>query len=96
MDCAGDQFLTSSGLAKDEHRRIAAGYGSCLRQRIFERRTLTNDLLEVEFSADLIFQIEFLLREFVLELGNFAIRTRILQDNGQMCGDLMKQFAISG
>jgi hypothetical protein len=77
MDGASDQFLSCSCFAKDQHIGIATRHGSRVRERIFECLALTDDFLEVEFGADLIFQIKLFFGEFVLKFGNLAVSTRI-------------------
>src|SRR5215467_938622 len=52
---------------------------------------LTDDAFKIQLAADLIFQIQLLLREPVLEIGDFAIGLRIFDCDGNLFGNLRKK-----
>src|SRR5581483_4103731 len=62
VDSAGDQFLAGAGLAEDQNRDVTGGHSSGLRQYTHQSRTLADNLFKIKLGADLIFEIEFLLR----------------------------------
>jgi hypothetical protein len=45
-------------------------------QYMAESRTLSNDSFKVHLAADLLFQVQLLLGEFVFEIGDFSVRQR--------------------
>jgi hypothetical protein len=48
------------------------------------------------FGADLLFQIDFLLGQLVLQFGQFPIGLRVLHGDRDLLGDLAEQFDLFG
>jgi hypothetical protein len=71
VDGAGDEFLAGAGLAQNEHGGSGRSDQFQLRQSALERGTFSDDFLEIEFAANLLFQIEFFFGELVLERVDF-------------------------
>src|SRR5438477_634285 len=62
-----NQFLPGTGLPENEDRGIGGGDGLDLLQDPAEGAALADDLPEVLVGADLLFQVDLLLEELVLE-----------------------------
>ncbi len=77
MNCARDQFLACARFSVDEHRRVCWRDGFHVLQNFAQRRTVSDDLCEIHFRADFIFQIELFLGELLFEFRNLAVRQRV-------------------
>jgi hypothetical protein len=67
VEGAGDELLAGAGLAADEHGGVGGGDGFDLLQHPAQGGAPADDLVEVVFGADLFFQVDLLLVQFVLE-----------------------------
>src|SRR5579862_6416421 len=74
---ARDQLLPRSGLAVDDDGGVGGRHGLDLVQDLLQRRRLPDDLLEVVVGADLVFEIDLLRRELVLQLRDLLERERV-------------------
>src|SRR5438876_2269562 len=81
---AGDQLLAGARLAADEHGRVGRRDRLRLVQHAFQRRGLTDDVLEVVLGADLVLEVDLLRGELVLELGDLLERERVLDREGDL------------
>ena len=61
-----------------------------------QRGALPDDVLEVMSGADLLFEVDLLLRELVLEGCDLAIRQRVLDRHGHLVGDPCQEFQVVG
>ena len=93
---AGDQFLARARLPANEHGGVGGGDRLDLLQDPAQRGALPDDLLEVMSGADLLFQVDLLLRELVLEGCDLAIRQRVLDRHGHLVGDPGQEFQVVG
>src|SRR5579863_1961343 len=91
MDGARNQFLSGAGLPQKQNRRVARSHGFHQVQNMAESRTLPHNSFEVHLAADFVFQIQFFLREFVLELGDFTVRQRVLHADRDLLRDLSQK-----
>jgi hypothetical protein len=80
--------LARTGLAADEHSRLGGGDGLHLLEHAAQRGAVPHDVLKVALAADLVFQIQFLLSELVLEGGDLAIGEGVVDGDGHLVGDL--------
>ena len=53
---------------------------------------LADDLIELQFGADLFFEVEFLLGESVFEFRNLPIRQGIFEGNGYLARRLAEEL----
>ena len=60
--------LPGSGISQDQHRGVAGRNRSGLRQYSLQRRAFSHNLFEVEFGANLLFQVEFFAGQLIREL----------------------------
>jgi len=94
MDGSGDEFLASTGLALDQHRRIGGRDDFHLLEHAFERRTLADDLLEIMFGTDFVFEVELFLGQFVFQLGDLLIGQDVVHRNRNLFADLLEEFHV--
>src|SRR5262245_19849424 len=74
MNRARNDLLACAGFALDENSRIGRRDSLHLLQDAFQRDALADDLLEAIFRADFVFEIEFFIRELVLEFDDLLKR----------------------
>src|SRR5580698_1920692 len=91
MDRPRDQFLSRAGLPEKQNRRVAGSHGLHEVQNMAESRTLPHNSFEVHLAANFVFQIQFFLREFVLEIGDFTVRQRVLHTDRDLLRDLSQK-----
>src|SRR5262249_37706065 len=91
---ASDQLLSSTRLTADEHRRARRCDSLDLLQHPAQRGALADDLREVVFGADLLFQVEILLGQPIFKFGYLSIGLRILHSDRDLFRDLAKQLDL--
>src|SRR4051794_3024977 len=84
---ARDQFLARPRFPVDEDGGIGGRNGLDLLKNAAQRGATSHDLFEVQLAADLIFQIDLLLRQAVLELGDLVISERVLYRDRHLIRD---------
>ena len=88
---AGDQFLPGSGFPVDEDGGICGRHCFDPLQNVAHLLTLEDDLPKFQLAADLIFQIQLLLGESILERVHFAERHCVFNRGRHMAGDLSEK-----
>src|ERR1043166_8364962 len=78
VDRPRDHLFAGAGLAEDENGRIGRRYGLDLPERLFQRLTVADALLEIVLGADLLLQIKRLVREPILDFRHLAVLQRVL------------------
>ncbi len=63
-------------------------------QRALKRGTLADDFLEIEFTADFFLEIELFFGELVFERLDFLEGQCILDSDGDLRGDGLKQLDV--
>src|SRR6266404_492026 len=91
MNGAGDQFLSRPGLAINQNRRIRWRHGFHSLEGLTDRCAISDNLSEIHFRADFIFQIEFFLRELLFQFPNLAVGERILGGESNLVCNLAKE-----
>jgi len=81
-----DQLLSRARLAEHEDRRVGRRHDLDLLERVVERAALADDFLERVLGADLAHEVESLLGELVLELGDLAERERVGDRHRDLAG----------
>src|SRR5262245_2559525 len=94
MNRAGDQFLTRSCLARDEHSRIGWRYGLHLLQHTAQGGAVSHNVRKVQLAANFIFQIQLLLRELVFERDDLTIGEGVLDRDSDLIGDLGQEIDL--
>jgi hypothetical protein len=61
VNCAGDHLLASTRLALNEHRRVRRRHDSNAVEHSFQPSAISNDLFEIMFTPDFVFEAELLL-----------------------------------
>src|SRR5260370_5124017 len=95
VNCAGDHFFASTRLALYEDRRIRGRNDSHALEHRFQRLTISNDLFEIVFKADFVFQVERLLRQPIPGLRDLLIVQSILHAYGYLRRYLCKEPDLS-
>src|SRR4029434_1638495 len=94
VDRMGDQFFTGAGFALNQDRRIGRGDDFDLLERAGERRTLADDLREIELALNLFFQVDLFAGQFVLQRFDLVEGQRVFNRDGDLTGDLAEQFGV--
>ena len=94
MDGAGDELLTGAGLAKEQDGGIAWGDRFDELEDVLDSGAVADYLIELQFGADLFFEVEFLLREFVFELRNLPVRQHVLHRKCYLTGDPSQEIEL--
>src|SRR6266852_905032 len=94
MNAARNQLLSCACLAINQHRRIGRRDGFHPLQGSAQRSATPDDLSEIHFRADFIFQIEFFLRELLFQFPNLAVGKRILDGESNLVCNLAKETDI--
>ncbi|MCG3159192.1 MAG: hypothetical protein JMDDDDMK_00178 [Acidobacteria bacterium] len=94
MNGARDQLFARAGFAANQHGGIGRRDGFDLFEDTLQRRASADDLLEVQDGLDFLFEVKFLFVEFVFERFDFVVGERVFDGDGDLAGDLHKQFAI--
>ena len=96
MDCTSHQFFSGACFSQQQDRGIARCNGFDLPENGADRRTIADDFREVHFAADLGFQIELFLCEFVLQIGDLTVRECVIDRNRNLLGDLAQEIDLVG
>ena len=72
VDGAGDELLAGAGLPADEDGGVGRRDGFDLLEDLAQGGACRDDLLEVVLGADLVFQVDLLLGELVLERASIS------------------------
>ncbi len=91
MNGARHEFLARSGFTQQEHGRIAGSHGFHLTQDRPDRRAVADDVGKIHLAANLGFQIQLLLRQFVLQIGDLAVGQRVIHSDRYLVRDLRKK-----
>ena len=95
MNGAGNQFLSGSRFSKNHHRRIRASYGLHLLKYVLQRGAFPYDFFKIVFGSDLIFQVELLLRQLVLQFSDFLKRQGVIDRDRNLVGHFAEQIQIA-
>src|SRR5688572_4278226 len=91
---AGDQFLPGTGFTADQNRGVRWRDSFDLAENLAKCGTLSNDLFEIAFGANLIFEVQLFFRELVLKLFDFAIGHRIVSGECDLLCDLREKINV--
>src|SRR5437016_5340216 len=95
VNCAGDHFFASTRLALYEDGRIRRRNDSNALEHSFQRLTISNDLFEIVFKPDFVFQVERLLSQPIPSLRYLLIVQSILYADGYLRRYLCKESDVS-
>ena len=91
---ARDQLLAGAGFTVDQDGRIGRRHDFDLPQNVPESFAAADDLLEIQLAADFVLEVDLLLHQLVLELGDLAIRRGVLHRNRNLAADLLEKLDI--
>ena len=90
---ARQQFLAGAGFAVDQHGGIGGRHGLQLLEGGFQRAALADDLLEAVVGADLVFEVDLLLLEALIQLFDALVGERVVERDGHLAGHLGEESA---
>src|ERR1041385_2654247 len=94
MDGAGEEFLAGARLAAYEDSRIGRRDRLDLFEYALERRAGADQLFKVVGGANLVFEVELLAGEFILERFDLAKREDVFDGEGDLISDLAEQLHL--
>src|SRR5579883_1573643 len=93
---AGDDFLTGAGFALNQDRGPRRRSQFDLGESAAEDGAFADDFLEVEFGANLLFEVELFDGEFVFERVDFLEGQSVFEGDGDLRGDLLNELHVLG
>src|ERR1700751_3856896 len=94
MNGSRNQLFSCPGFSVNQHRRISRCDGFRALQDSAQRSATSDDLSEIHFRAEFIFQIEFFLRELLFQFSNLTVGNRILDSESNLVCDLGKEIDV--
>src|SRR5215467_7027151 len=94
MNSARNQFLACAGLSIDQHCGLSRSNSLDLMEDVAKDFAAAYDLFETLLGSDFVFEIQLLLRELVLQIGDLAISNRIFHRDCDLAGGLCKEGDI--
>src|SRR5690242_5190139 len=96
VDRPGNEFLAGARLAQQQHSGIARSHRFYQAQNMPQSGTLAHDAFKVFLTSNLVFQIQFFLRQSVGEFGNLAVSDCVVNRNGQLICYLSEERDLVG
>ena len=94
MDGTGDEFLAGSGFAEDEDSGAGGGGEFDLSEGAAQGSAIADDLLEIEFRANFLLEVQLFDGELVLEGVNFLESQGVFQRDGYLRCHLLEEFHV--
>ena len=94
VDGAREQFLAGAGFAVDQHGGIGGRHGLHLLQNGLQRAALADDLLEAVVGADLVFEVDLLLREPRVQFLDALVGERVLERDRHLARRLGEELQV--
>ena len=94
VDGSGDELLARAGFPLDEHGRVGGRDDLHLGEDVLQWTAGADDLLEVVLAANFVLEIQLLLVELFLELGDLTVGETILDGNRDLLCNLVEQLDL--
>src|SRR6266481_2638227 len=94
MNGSRNEFFSCTGISINEHSRVCRSDRLHLLQHTAQGCAFSDDLGEIHFATDFIFEIELFLGQLLFQLSNLPKGTRILYGNGNLISDLGQKLDI--
>src|ERR1700747_3773060 len=94
MNGPSNQLLACARFSIDQHRGIGGSDAFDELQDSLQRRALSDDLGEIHFGANFIFEIELFLRKLVFQALNLAVRQCILNRESNLVSNLLQKMDL--
>src|ERR1700692_3092889 len=94
VNSAGDQLLSRTRIAPQQHSRIAGCDRLHQFQNLLQGWAASNDVLKIELAANLFFEIQFFLGKFVFEFRDLAVGKGIFNGDCDLTCYLSKKIRI--
>ena len=92
VDGAGNQLLARAGLAQNQHRGVSRRDDLHTFQQSLEGRAVAHHVAQILVETNLIFEIELLVGQLVLQLVQFPEHHGVFHGDGDLAGDLDAKF----
>ena len=90
----GDQLLARAGLPADEDGGAGGGNGLDLLQHLPQGGAFADDVAEVVFGADLLFQVNVLAAQPVVQRLDLLEGQGVFHGHGHLVGDLLQEVQV--
>src|SRR5713101_6246831 len=94
MNGSRNEFFSCTRISINEHSRVCRSDRLHLLQDTSQGCAFSDDLREIHFAADFIFEVELFLRELVFQLSNLSKGACILHGNRNLICDLGQKLDI--
>src|SRR5467141_1417628 len=94
MNGSRNKFFSCTSISINEHSRVWRSDRLHLLQHTAQRCAFSDDLCEIHFATDFIFEIELFLGQLLFQLSNLPKGARILYGNGNLICDLSQKLDI--
>src|SRR5258708_13376398 len=93
---ASEELLAGAGLAEEEYGGASGSGQLNLSEGALERRTLADDFLKIEFTANFLLEVKFFFGEFILESFDFLESQSVFDGNSDLRVDELQELHILG
>ena len=94
VDGASNELLAGAGFAENEDGGVGGSREFDLGKSTPEELAIADDFLEVEFAANLLFEVQFFDGEFVFEAIDLLEGESVFERDGNLTADLLKELDI--
>src|SRR6266446_5764185 len=91
MNGSRNEFFSCTRISINEHSRVCRSDRLHLLQHTAQGCAFSDDLREIHFAADFIFEIELFLSQLLFQLSNLPKGTRILYGYGNLICDSRRE-----
>src|ERR1700722_5649533 len=94
VNSAGHYLLSRTRVAQEQHSRIAGGDRFHQFQNLLQRLAASNDVLKIQFAANLFFEIQLFVGKLVFQFGDLAVGKGIFNADCDLARYLSKKLRI--
>ena len=96
VDGARDQLLAGAGLSQNQRRGVGRRHSFHLLENAPQGRALADDLTEIVFGAELVFEVELLFLQPVGELKDVAVGQGVVDRHRHLVGHVAEHLQVGG
>jgi hypothetical protein len=94
VHCARNQLLAGAGFSIYKDRRVSRRYDLDLLKDVAQNAGVPDDVVELHFGADLIFEVDFLAGKLLFELVDLAVCQGVIECDRNLLRNLHQQCQI--
>src|SRR5258707_9268799 len=94
VNSAGDQLLSRTRIAQQQHSRIAGCDRLHQFQNLLQGWAVSNDVLKIQFAANLLFEIQLFLGKFIFQFRDLTVGKGIFNGDCDLACYLSKKIRI--